>query len=466
MSGSDRLFSAARVLSALTAHDHGKNWWVALSGGADSTALLHILCEARQSFKTKIRAVHVNHGLHPDSEHWSAWCESLCEELGVAFRCIKIEINTQSGLGLEAQARQKRYAAAAALLEPNDLLLTAHHADDQAETLLLNLMRGSGVAGLAGMPISRPLGKGNIFRPLLQFSRRDLEQYLTRKGQSWIEDASNSDLRHDRNFIRHKVLPSLETRWPSAREALNQSARHCKEAKSYLNDQLTRELRHCSPIEQVLDLAVLRERLNMHCGTDGWRIMVRHWLLTNGAESLPRSKLAELERQLCCSKQTGHITVQWREWVVHHYQDSLWLQEIDSVKRCPGYVWDTDLPLELGGPLGTLTLHETLLPQNQQWNVRARQPGDKIQSLTGGRHQSIKSILRECHFPTWLRDSVPIVTRAEEIIAVGHLVTSQGLRQKRKDSTGIINWKPRDPLLIYAHDRAHNRKVDPRETLG
>jgi tRNA(Ile)-lysidine synthase len=466
MSGSDRLFSTARVLSELTAHDHGKTWWVALSGGADSTALLHILCEARQSFKTTLRAVHIDHGLHPDSKHWSAWCESLCEKLGVALRCIKIKINTQSGHGLEAQARQKRYAAAAALLEPADLLLTAHHADDQAETLLLNLMRGSGVDGLAGMPTSRPLGKGHIFRPLLQFSRADLEQYLTQKGQSWIEDDSNSDLKHDRNFIRHTVLPTLETRWPSARAALNQSARHCKEVKSYLNDQLTRELRHCLPIDQVLDLAALRERLNMHCGMDGWRIMLRHWLIANGTESLPRSKLAELERQLCSSKPTSHIIVQWRDWVVHHHRDALWLQKTNSVERCPEYVWDTDLPLELGGPLGTLTLHETLLPQNQKWSVRARQAGDKIQSLTEGRHQSIKSILQNSHFPTWLRDSVPIVTRGEEIIAVGHLATSRDLRQKRRDTAGIIDWKPRDPLLIYAHDGAHNRKVDPRETLG
>ena len=205
---------------------------IAFSGGLDSSVLAHALSRA----DIPVVAIHIDHGLQEQSEAWSQHCEAFAKSLGIGFRCRKVAVQLESGKGPEASARDVRYSALHAELEPGDWLMSAHHREDQAETLLLNLVRGTGPAGIAGIGAVRRFGPGWLIRPLLYFDRADLQAYAESHDIHWIEDPSNADKRFDRNFLRHEVLPCLKTRWPDIASRLQRSAMHASEATSLLID--------------------------------------------------------------------------------------------------------------------------------------------------------------------------------------------------------------------------------------
>ncbi len=209
---------------------------MAFSGGPDSTALLlavHELLE--ESGRSRLRAAHVDHGLHKDSGGWARHCKARARALGVSFTCREVEVHAD-GRGVEAAARRARYEALAALMEPEECLLTAHHQDDQWETLMLRMLRGTGIAGLAGIREKRRLGRGWVLRPLLDVSREDLRVWLDRRGGDWIEDPSNRETEFDRSFLRNKVQPLLRERWPGAGATAGRMARLAGETRELLRD--------------------------------------------------------------------------------------------------------------------------------------------------------------------------------------------------------------------------------------
>ena len=210
---------------------------VAFSGGLDSTVLLHALATSAGSPGATIVAVHVDHGLNENSGEWSERCATFARELDVEFVGLNVTVDLDSGLGPEAAARAQRYDALRPLVASGDWLISAHHRDDQAETLLLNLMRGSGPAGLAGIGEVQPFAAGWLVRPMLSYSRSELHDYATRHELDWIDDPSNEDRSLDRNYLRHEVLPVLEARWPEASSRLRMSAVLAGEAATLL-DQL------------------------------------------------------------------------------------------------------------------------------------------------------------------------------------------------------------------------------------
>ncbi|MFY9975316.1 MAG: tRNA lysidine(34) synthetase TilS, partial [Chromatiaceae bacterium] len=211
-----RPFRPEHLIAALAPFSGAPRVWVAFSGGLDSTCLLRAAAAALGRLPGKLHAVHLDHGLHPESAHWAQHSLGVCKALGVPLKIDRLSISRAPGESLEAVAREARYAALAALLGPGELVLTAQHQDDQAETLLLALLRGSGIEGLASMgPVSK-LGSGWLLRPLLDVPRAALEAYAREEGLTWIEDPSNVSLAFDRNFLRRRALPLLRTRWPSA----------------------------------------------------------------------------------------------------------------------------------------------------------------------------------------------------------------------------------------------------------
>ncbi|MFQ5937184.1 MAG: tRNA lysidine(34) synthetase TilS, partial [Acidiferrobacterales bacterium] len=199
---------------------------VAYSGGLDSHVLLHALCQLRASAHWVISAIHVDHGLHPESARWAEHCQQVCEQLGVVCTVERIQVSDTDSLGTEAAARRLRYACFAQHIGYQDALLTAHHLDDQAETVLLQLLRGTGVRGLAGMPEVTAFSGGKLVRPLLEFTRAELAAYAESQGLHWVEDVSNRDVSYGRNFLRHQVLPLLEQRWPQASRLIARAGRH------------------------------------------------------------------------------------------------------------------------------------------------------------------------------------------------------------------------------------------------
>jgi tRNA(Ile)-lysidine synthase len=250
--------------------------WVGLSGGCDSVVLLHVL--SRLGFG-EIAAIHVHHGLSPNADAWAAFCDGYCERLGIPLTIRHVTVDASSGLGLEAAARAARYAAFAEC--SGDGLLLAQHRGDQAETVLFNLLRGTGVTGAAGMPVERRFGKLRLLRPLLDVSRAEIEGYATAEGLAWINDESNADTSLTRNFLRHETLAAISQRFPSAEASLVQAASHFAEAAGLLDElaaqdwQLVREKDAARmPALRQLSLPRLKNLLRHRLRCLGWQVPV------------------------------------------------------------------------------------------------------------------------------------------------------------------------------------------------
>ena len=207
---------------------------VALSGGVDSTALLAALA-AKRPRSLQLRALHVDHGLRPASKQWAAHCRKLARNLHVPLKVLATKVERFRGVSLEAAARDARYGLLTAALHPREILLTAHHSDDQLETVLLQLLRGSGLPGISAMPALAPFADGFLARPLLSRSRAELETWVREQGLTWVEDDTNVDESLDRNYLRLRILPLIRDRWPGAATAVARSARHAAEAQSLLD---------------------------------------------------------------------------------------------------------------------------------------------------------------------------------------------------------------------------------------
>ena len=215
---------------------------VALSGGLDSVVVLHVLADMPAARARGLRAVHVHHGLHPDADAWQRLCETICSALQVSLRSVNVDVPRDGGEGLEAAARHARRAVFAEELGVGEVLVLAHHRDDQAETFLMRALRGSGVDGLGAMQPWRAFANGWLWRPLLGHPRSDLQAYAQAHGLRWIEDPSNADARFDRNFLRQRVLPLLRERWPQADASFARSANLCADAAGLLDEGDTHAL--------------------------------------------------------------------------------------------------------------------------------------------------------------------------------------------------------------------------------
>jgi len=219
--------------------------YVAYSGGLDSHVLLHALSGLASDYPFSLKAIHIDHSLQLQSPAWADHCQQVCDGMSVPLTIRTLSIDQKKGESLEAVARDARYAALAECLPEGGLCMTAQHRNDQTETLLLQLLRGAGVHGLAAMPASKNFSTGRLLRPLLHFSREDLLDYANRHRLVWIEDPSNQDNRFDRNFLRNEVLPVLRERWPGMDKSLSRSARHAASAATMLDDIASSDLLYC-----------------------------------------------------------------------------------------------------------------------------------------------------------------------------------------------------------------------------
>jgi tRNA(Ile)-lysidine synthase len=448
------------LLKNLRALPSASGYRVAYSGGADSTALLHALHALGDRLDTPVSALHVNHGLHPHCDDWQAVCERFCRSLDVRIECVRVAPDRGAGSGLEAEARRLRYGAAESLLEAGEMLLTAHHSGDQAETVLLNLMRGSGVDGLAGMPQLRPLGLGWLARPLLRFDGVALRRYLEQCGIDWIEDDSNRDDSYDRNYLRNRLMPLLEERWQRATEKIALGAAYCREASQLLDkladSYLSRHLQHPG----VLDCGSLA------ASEPGmFKLVLRRWLHRREAHPLPARRIEELARQVASALPEHHICVAWGDWSMRFYRGRLWLQKTADIAPCPAAGWHDCASLDLGPVTGRLEIEPP--PEGLPGGLRVspRRPGAAIRNAGGG-HRSVKHLLQEARIPPWLRSSVPVIWMADEAVALGDWVLAPGLKEWLEDRGAVIRWRPGEPVLKHVRDAACARVVDRAAPLG
>ena len=400
---------------------------VAFSGGADSTALLAAL-SALPRPPLKLRALHVDHRLQPQSAQWAAHCRRVARALGVPIAVRTATVARGGGESPEAAARTARYALLAAALEEGEALLTAHHQDDQLETVLLQLLRGAGVAGLAAMPAVTAFAHGLLVRPLLPLPRSALTAWLAAQRLSWVEDDSNARLSVDRNFLRLRVLPLLRERWPQAATTVTRSARHAAEAQRLL-DALGEADAARASCGAALSAKALRALT-----LERRRNALRYWITAAGAKPPPSSRLEEIAGPLLAARAVAQPRVAWQGARVERRADLLWLQL--APEEAPvgaatelevAWDWRASDTCVLPAPFGTLRLRrdargpldlDALTPT---LTVRARRGGERLRPARGGARRTLKSLLQEARVPAGERTRVPLIFAGEQLVAAAGL---------------------------------------------
>lgn len=395
--------------------------WVAYSGGLDSTVLLAALVHSN----IPVNAIHINHQLSRNADQWQAHCERQCAALGVLCQSRRVSVQDQ-GEGLEAAARTCRYRVFEELLAEGGLLLTGHHQDDQAETLLLRQLRGAGVAGMGAMRSRRPLAVGQLLRPLLAYTRAQLLACARAQGLCWIEDESNSSLDFDRNFLRHQVMPLLRQRWPQHAASFSQSARHCQEATELLADVAKADLARLDPRRERWGVSI--ELTPLWALTDARRNnCLRNWL-GRYQLTLTAKQLAQLVHQWQYAADDGQPAISLGNRQLTRFQGRGYLMPpLDFVAPPSGVSLYPEQVLRLGPFSFSLVPAEALglsVPAEGHWTLRTRAPGDRCWPAWRQRSQSLKKCLQESALAPWLRPCVPLVcapSNPEEIWAVGDL---------------------------------------------
>ncbi len=403
-----------------------KKIWVAYSGGVDSHVLLHLLAAANHPDIKSIYAIHIDHGLHSDSSKWTQHCAAVASDLMVEFCNIKVTVADIDQLGMEAAARTARYQAFQQQLTANDVLLTAQHQEDQAETLLLQLFRGAGPKGLAAMAAQFPLGDAEAIRPLLNVSQQDILAYAQQHQLQWIEDPSNSDTRWNRNYIRHTVWPDIEQRWPSAAKTISRSAEHCAEASELLDELAMLDLANLA-MDEAKDSLPIYGLLTL--SPPRCRNLLRYYLTLRPFPMPSTACLQQVIDEVCLAKQDSNPMVSWSEVEVRRYQDQLYIMS-PLAKHDDNQIIDCsslqDITLSDGRTLSWQPMEQGISEQTitAGLTVRFRQGGEQIQPQGHSHHKSVKNLLQEWAIPPWQRDRIPLLYNDEELVAVADYCVS------------------------------------------
>ncbi len=397
---------------------------VALSGGLDSTVVLHGLVAS--SLAENVRAVHVDHGLHPDSPRWREHCHGVCEALGVAYTDARVSARPVRGQSPEEAARDARYGRLRKEVARGETVVTGHHADDQLETILLQLFRGAGPAGLAGMPALTRFDRGWLCRPLLAFRRIELVAWAQRRGLNWLEDPSNLEVSYDRNFLRHKVLPAVNRRWPSAALSALRSARHCAEAVGLLEAMADADLDSVAPdgrpaVSLLVALSPARQRNAL-----------RRWLARSGLVVPDASRMESILRDVIGARADANPEVRWESGAVRRYRGRLYAldpETLEILARQPRPLrWQAGETLALGPGLGRLRMvPEATAGPSPTWpagadlEVRFRAGGEEMRPVGRGCTRTVKKLMQEAGIAPWWRGHIPLIWRGDRLLWVGDL---------------------------------------------
>ncbi len=421
---------------------------VALSGGVDSTALLAALAAGR-SKQVRLRALHVDHGLRPASKQWAQHCRSLARRLHVPLKVLTTAVERARGESLEAAAREARYRLLAIALEPGEILLTAHHGDDQLETVLLQLFRGSGLPGLAGMPALAPFARGWLARPLLSRSRAEIEVWAREHELTWVDDDSNADVQLDRNYLRLRILPLIRERWPSAAAAVARSARHTAEAQSLLDSLALADVDRARYGES-LSVKTLRT-----LPLDRRRNALRFWITRAGYMAPDTRRLGEIAGALLDARPDANPSVEWSSVsedapvdapkrvrlrrdgdlltlsrsvvaLAATSADILWSWRECRTCTLPGDLGKLELEPDGRGPIDLDALPDVL-------TIRWRSGGERMSPRRGGSRRSLKNLLQEARVPVAERARLPllfsITPSGAQLIAVADLLIDASVQR-------------------------------------
>lgn len=426
------------------------NAWVAYSGGLDSHVLLHALAAIQDELPgLRLGAAHVNHGLSSHASTWSAHCEAVCRELGVPLRVFAVDARAASGESPEARARHARYEALEQLVDDGDCLITAHHLDDQAETVLLQLLRGSGPRGLAAMPPRSRFAAGWLLRPLLAVPRAALEAYANTAGLEWVEDPSNYDTGFQRNHLRHQVIPGLRKRWPGLPEVLARTARQQAELAGLLDVLAGDDLRCSAGVPAgTLSVAALR-RLD----APRQRNLIRYWLRQRGLPVPPARQLEHVRTDVLDAGGDRTPLVQWEGAEVRRYRDDLYaMKPIAAWPELLVLPWDMHSSLALphqGGIITAVPVTGSGLRMaslgGTSVTIRRRQGGERCRPAGRRHHHDLKKLFQDTDVPPWERERMPLVYVGDALAAVADLWVCDEFAAGPGESGLRIEWHRGNP---------------------
>lgn len=424
---------------------------LAFSGGLDSCVLLHLLAECRQTLPFQLQAHHVHHGLSSHADAWQSFCQQVCEKRQISLMVSKVKIDQSSGLGIEAAAREARYKA---LLTQNteanpDFICLAHHQDDQAETLLLQLARGSGVKGLAGMALEN----NRLLRPLLDVPRSALETYAKQHQLVWIEDESNANTKFDRNFMRHAVLPTLEKQYPAIKKTISRAATHMAEADILLDELACLDVKNCqqnlsgSKQLKLSPLALLSAaRINN---------ALRWWLQQHGCDTPSTAQLQQIAQQLLYAKTDANVQLKVSlTQILRRFQGSAFLVETQQKAdhahnhRAFSLNWHGESPVTLPDESRLFFSEKAgagiALPylEKMQLSIGYRRGGETIKLAVNRPSRSLKNLFQSANIPPWQRESLPLLFLNDALVMLPNIAIDVRYQVKAGETGLLVEWLP------------------------
>ncbi len=413
---------------------------VALSGGRDSMALLHGLCVLRHELGVAVRAVHVNHGLATQAFEWERHCVDQCAALNVELSCDRVKVE-QTGRGIEDAARSARYAAFLRAMQPGEVLCTAHHQNDQAETVLLRLLRGSGVAGLSAMRASRQFSHGILARPLLGMPEKLIARYARHVGLQWVVDPSNTEQALDRNYLRHTVVPKLEARWPGAVRVLARAAETQTQAHVLLDEVASS------------DLASLKGGTTRELECAGLRVLkparlhnvLRYWIAQHGFKVPSQAVIAQAVAMLDARRDRVPV-IQWRGAKLTRYRGMLCLDApLVPIADTQPAMWsvETHLRFAHGELWSERVIGGGLAPQwcEHPLEVRFRTGGERCKPIGRSHSQTLKRLFQEFNVAPWLRSRIPLLYSRGELVCVAGCWVCEGYQTRPGEAGWDVHWR-------------------------
>lgn len=439
-----------QLRSVLARFPGANRYLVAFSGGLDSSALLHATASVFSGRPDiALQALHVHHGLHDDASHWTQHCREFCEASGIAMEVLFAELKPAPGESIEAEARQARYRLLKSRMQINDVLLMAHHGEDQLETLMLRLMRGAGVRGLAGMPESRRLGPGLLLRPLLELPRAELARYAREHRLEFLEDPSNQDTRFDRGYLRENVLEPLRQRWPGVVQTAARSAKNLAAGSELLDDLGALDLDLVQADTTALSVTAL-----LAMSENRRKNVLRFWIRTRGFILPSSAKLEEICKSVMTAAHDAGPCVAWPGAELRRYRDRLYL--MSPLPEAPvdwQTIWDPSQPLTLPARAGRLCTSVTAGPgldasriARGPVSVRFRSGGERLRIGGRAHHTSLSRFFQEQRVVPWMRERVPLVYIEGQLAAVADLCLADGFGAKEQGDSVRLAWQCHPPI--------------------
>ena len=414
---------------------------IALSGGVDSMVLLDLLSKAKRSSDV-IKAIHINHNLHESSKEWIDFAKDACKKYKLPLIIESINPK-QEGFGLEAEAREQRYKKFKEIILDNECLLTAHHLDDQIETMLFRIFRGTGLDGLRSIRKKAKFGKGLLFRPLINIPREAIEQYAKLNDIKWIEDPSNKNIDFDRNYLRNNIVPSIKKRWPNAQKTITRLSSLAENNQKLLHELAKEDIGEIEKFN-VLDIGILSNKSSLRINN-----IFRFMILKNNM-GIPSLKVLENGIETLINAKSDSPIITWDGFSIRRYKNTLYFFNPDLKQdeiRPLKMKWFIDETINLGGNRGSIQARFikgqgiALNKCPKSLEIKYRKGGEQIKPSGHKITKSLKNLFQENNVLPLVRDQIPLFYLDEELVSVGDLWFNQDYKAKKQEDGFLISWE-------------------------